>query len=124
MKAAHPTTLKDSKTGPRDVPLGARADRYIKARRKASKEAQGLVFPLPQPSPYEAVRKVWNTVKQQAGLPSDLRIHDLRHSFASHAIMAGGNLFTVSRLLGPSRVQTTARYAHLADRALLDSAEI
>lgn len=58
MKAAHPAPLEDSKTGARDVPLGASAHRYINARRKPSKEAQGLVFPLPQPSPYEAVRKV------------------------------------------------------------------
>ena len=81
------------------------------------------MLPLLQPSPYEAVHKVWDAAKQQAGLSSNLRIHDLRHSFASHAIMAGRNLFTLSRLLGPNRMQRTARYAHLADRALLDSAE-
>jgi len=107
----------------RDVPLGASAHRYLAARRQTSTALQGRVFPFPEQCPYEAVRKVWKMAKGKADLPAALRIHDLRHSFASHAIMAGESLFTVSRLLGHSRVQTTARYAHLADHALLDCAE-
>ncbi|MGE4340999.1 MAG: tyrosine-type recombinase/integrase, partial [Pigmentiphaga sp.] len=65
----------------------------------------------------------WLSVGKEAQLPGTLRIHDLRHSCASHAIMAGESLFTVSRLLGHKRIQTTARYAHLADDALRASAE-
>jgi len=75
------------------------------------------------PQGYERIRSVWLKVRREANLPSGMRIHDLRHSFASHANMAGESLFTVSRLLGHRRVQTTARYAHLADSSLLDGAE-
>jgi site-specific recombinase XerD len=81
------------------------------------------VFLFGEAVPYERVRTVWLSVRKEAQLPGTLRIHDLRHSFASHAIMAGESLFTVSRLLGHKRIQTTARYAHLADDTLRASAE-
>jgi integrase len=65
--------LRDSKTGARDVPLGASAYRYIKAMRKVAKGGpQGVpggVFPLPEGNAYEAVRKVWKSVKLDADLP-------------------------------------------------------
>lgn len=114
--------LRDSKTGPRDVPIGVVARRHLKAlRRRNSSTPQ--VFALAGQEGYERVRAVWTSVRKEAGLPSTVRIHDLRHSFASHAIMAGESLFTVARLLGHRRVQTTARYAHLADASLLAGAE-
>lgn len=118
--------LRDSKTGPRDVPLGVPVRQFLKAYRKSlprlAKAANAPVFPLPGQS-YNAIRSVWHRVRKAANLPDTLRIHDLRHSFASHAIMAGETLFSASRLLGHSKIQTTARYAHLADTALLDCAE-
>jgi integrase len=117
--------LRDSKTGARDVPLGVTARRFFAAHRRASAStsSSALVFPFPHHDGYERVRTVWKTVRRAAELPTTLRIHDLRHSFASHAIMSGETLFTVSRLLGHRRVQTTARYAHLADDTMLESAE-
>lgn len=120
--------LRDSKTGARDVPLGAAVHRFLKAHRSASSclaasRNPDVVFPLAAGNAYEYVRTAWLSVRAEAGLPATLRIHDLRHSFASHAIMSGESLFTVSRLLGHSRIQTTARYAHLADEVLLDRAE-
>ena len=51
-----------------------------------------------------------------------VRIHDLRHSFASHLVSKGESLHVVGRLLGHTQPQTTARYAHLADTALRDAA--
>lgn len=118
--------LRDSKTGPRDVPLGVPVRRFLKAYRnrlpRLARAASAPVFPLPGQS-YNAIRSVWLRVREAADLPDTLRIHDLRHSFASHAIMAGETLFSTSRLLGHSKIQTTARYAHLADTALLDCAE-
>ena len=48
----------------------------------------------------------------------DLRIHDLRHSFASFAVMAGSSLYDVSKLLGHSDAKMTQRYAHLSDDSL------
>lgn len=117
--------LRDSKTGARDVPLGTTARRFFAAHRKARLSASNtaLVFPFPGLDGYERIRTVWKAVRRDAQLPTALRIHDLRHSFASHAIMSGETLFTVSRLLGHRRVQTTARYAHLADDTMLKSAE-
>jgi len=51
-----------------------------------------------------------------------IRIHDLRHTFASHLVSSGESLHIVGKLLGHTLPQTTARYAHLADRALRDAA--
>jgi site-specific recombinase XerD len=51
-----------------------------------------------------------------------VRIHDPRHTFASHLVSSGESLHIVGKLLGHTLPQTTARYAHLADRALRDAA--
>ena len=55
----------------------------------------------------------WQRIRRRAGL-EDVRIHDLRHSFASGAIAIGETLPVLGKLLGHRVVQTTARYAHLA----------
>jgi len=55
----------------------------------------------------------WRRIRERAGLP-DVRIHDLRHSFASRALAPGEGLPMTGRLLGHTQVQMTARYAHLA----------
>ncbi|MBB5707347.1 site-specific integrase [Sphingopyxis panaciterrulae] len=117
--------LRDSKTGPRDVPLGVPVRRFLKSHRarSPSRAPSAPVFPLARRQHTETVRAAWLSIRREAGLPSALRIHDLRHSFASHAVMSGETLFSTSRLLGHRRVQMTARYAHLADAALLAAAE-
>jgi len=63
----------------------------------------------------------WAKVSEMAGL-TGVRIHDLRHSFASHLVSSGVSLPIVGRLLGHTQPQTTARYAHLADNPLRDAA--
>ena len=55
----------------------------------------------------------WRRIRERAELP-DVRIHDLRHSFASRALALGEGLPMIGKLLGHAQVQTTARYAHLA----------
>lgn len=60
------------------------------------------------------LQKPWEAVRQRAGL-ENVRIHDLRHSFASIAVANGMSLPMIGKLLGHSQPQTTARYAHLAD---------
>ena len=62
------------------------------------------------------IKRGWERICQRAGL-TNLRIHDLRHSFASFLVSAGYNLPMVGALLGHSQAQTTARYAHLMDTA-------
>jgi integrase len=61
-------------------------------------------------------KKFWGALRKRAGCP-DLRMHDLRHSFASVAISAGLNLSQIGLLLGHQSTQTTQRYAHLMDSA-------
>ena len=56
----------------------------------------------------------WQRIRARAGLDDVLRIHDLRHSFASRALAPGEGLPMIGKLLGHTQVQTTARYAHLA----------
>ena len=58
------------------------------------------------------LQKPWRRVRKAAGL-GDVRIHDLRHSFASQAAMQGIPLPVVARLLGYAQVQMTLRYAHV-----------
>ena len=64
----------------------------------------------------------WQTIRARAGL-HDVRIHDIRHSFASRALALGEGLPIIGRLLGHRRVETTARYAHLAHDSVRESAE-
>ena len=120
--------LRDSKTGARDVVIGAAVRRFLKAHRRRmgadrARRDSDAVFPLPTGQEYETVRSIWFAVRRAADLPEKLRIHDLRHSFASHAVMSGETLLTTSLLLGHQRLQTTFRYAHLADETLLVTAE-
>ena len=64
----------------------------------------------------------WDTVRAEAGLRG-VRLHDLRHTHASHAVMNGVPVPLVARLLGHSDVRTTLRYAHLGDREIEQAAE-
>ena len=59
------------------------------------------------------LQRPWRRIRKRAGL-EDVRIHDLRHSFASRALALGESLTMIGKLLGHTQVQTTARYAHLA----------
>jgi integrase len=69
------------------------------------------------------LQKPWRRLRRSAGL-DDLRIHDLRHSFASFALGAGVPLALIGGLLGHRSVQTTARYAHLANDPLKRATEV
>lgn len=64
----------------------------------------------------------WNRLRQQLGL-TDVRIHDLRHTFASILVNAGRSLYEVQRLLGHRDPRTTMRYAHLEHGSLLTAAD-
>jgi integrase len=63
----------------------------------------------------------WRRIRERAGL-NDVRIHDLRHTYASMAVSGGMPIQMVGRLLGHSQLQTTMRYAHLADDPVLEAA--
>ena len=65
---------------------------------------------------------LWYAVRREAGI-KDVRLHDLRHAFASHAVLQGVPLPVVSRLLGPKNPGMTLRYAHVDDREIEAAAE-
>ena len=114
--------LSGSKTGPRSVPLGEAARAVLDAL-PAERPGDAFLFPrYAQCRSYDSMRKCWHTVCEDAGL-GNLRLHDLRHTFASQGIMSGENLPLVGRLLGHRRHRTTAGYAHLADDHLVEAAE-
>lgn len=80
------------------------------------------VFPNPDTGkPIVSFFCAWNTARTRAGL-ADVRVHDLRHSFASFLINHGRSLYEVQKILGHTQVRTTQRYAHLAQETLLDAA--
>lgn len=96
-----------SKSGvAREVPI---SDRLRSVLVSVGGRQQGPVFDLP----VITLRKFFGRALKAAGI-SGVRFHDLRHTFASHYIMAGGDLLTLSRLLGHSTTAMTQRYAHLA----------
>jgi integrase len=71
--------------------------------------------------PYTAIMKVWSRLRAKAGLPH-LRIHDLRHQYASFLVNAGRSLYEVQQILGHSDPSVTQRYAHLSTKSLQDAA--
>ena len=112
--------LEDSKTGPRKVLLGPEA-RVIIERQPQSESP--WVFPSPiNPDRARTELDLWKRVRKLAGI-EDVRIHDLRHTFASQAAMQGIPLPVVARLLGHAQVQMTLRYAHVSDRDVEAAAE-
>lgn len=77
-------------------------------------------FIVPDPKtgrPFTSVQYFWHLARSDAGLPN-VRIHDLRHSFASLLINSGRSLYEVQKILGHSQIRTTQRYAHLSDATL------
>ena len=80
------------------------------------------VFPNPKTlKPYISFFHAWNTARKSVGL-GDVRVHDLRHSFASFLVNAGRSLYEVQKILGHTQIKTTQRYAHLSQESLLSAA--
>ena len=86
---------------------------------------EGCPYLVPNPEtrrPYISIFAPWNRVRKLAGLP-EVRMHDLRHSFASFLINSGRSLYEVQHLLGHAQSITTQRYAHLSQSTLLDAVD-
>ena len=117
---ANEIRLRDSKTGPRVVPLSPGAARVLASLPRAAGNPWVIAGRKPG-SRLTHIAYYWYRVREQAGL-DDVRIHDLRHSFASRALALGENLPMIGKLLGHTKIQTTARYAHLARDSVHESA--
>ena len=77
-----------------------------------------MLFPGAVPGqPVVDLKRFWERIRLQAEIP-DVRIHDLRHTFASLLVSGGASLEMIGRLLGHTQIGTTQRYAHLIDSPL------
>lgn len=117
------THLADSKTGKKVVPLGPPAlELLVHAYRQ--EESDFVCWGRQTGKPFVGLQKVWERVRASAGL-DDVRIHDLRHTFASYGAASGLGLFVIGKVLGHTQASTTERYAHLgADPVHAAAAEI
>ena len=104
--------LRDGKTGARMVPLTPTAETVLAGLARVP--ANPWVIVGKQPGTHlSTITADWYRLRAHAGL-DDVRIHDLRHSYASRALAAGESLSMIGKLLGHADIQSTARYAHLA----------
>ena len=111
--------LADSKTGPRTVWL-CEAARDVLDRLPRSARS---VFPVEgRRAPWMWLQRFWLQVRTQAAL-EDVRLHDLRHSYASTALLSGESVRTLGRLLGHERAATTLKYAHLSDVSVREAVD-
>ena len=113
--------LRDSKTGPRTVWLGDDARALIDTLPRY-RNNPWLFWNSKLGRPMATIVHIWSAIRDKAGLPK-VRLHDLRHTFASHAAMNKETLPMIGRLLGHANNKSTARYAHLDDAHVLDAAE-
>lgn len=105
--------LPDSKTGAKTVFLNAPALQVLSAIPRLADNCH-VICGQKKGERLINLQKPWQAIRARAGL-GDVRLHDLRHSFASIAVASGMSLPMIGKLLGHSQPQTTARYAHLAD---------
>jgi integrase len=108
--------LPDSKTGKKSIRLNAPAIDVLNRLPRLKGNPHVIVGSV-HGGHLVNLQKTWRHIRGLAGL-EDVRIHDLRHSFASVAAASGASLPMIGKLLGHSQPQTTARYAHLADDPL------
>jgi integrase len=111
--------LPDSKTGAKIVPLAAAT---IKLLAELPRRGEFVLPSATGASHYAGLQKDWVRVRARAGL-TGVRVHDLRHSFASFAVADGSSLYLIGKVLGHKQTRTTEIYAHLADdpiRAVAD----
>ena len=113
--------LPDSKTGPRTIWLSSAAHAILdRVPRTAS-----WMFPSPRtngPLSHNGLDETWRRIREEADL-RDVRLHDLRHSYASTALQHGETVLTIGRLLGHGHPTTTLKYMHWADATVREAVE-
>ena len=113
--------LRDSKVGPRTVWLSSVGRRVLDGLPRSG----SFVFASPDgsgPLSEETLYRFWHRLRSDAGL-SGLRLHDLRHSYASFGLRNGETLVTIARLLGHRDPHTTLRYIHFGESLLREAVE-
>ncbi len=119
IKPSHHTKQKRTE----HLPLSAPALALLSAMREQADASDRFLFPGNTPDkPLQGIKKFWSGITEQVGL-ENYRLHDNRHTHASHLVSSGLSLEIVGRLLGHTNPLTTKRYAHLADDPLRAAAE-
>jgi integrase len=113
--------LPDSKTGRKTLYLGSVAVKLLKSIPRQKNNPYVITGDI-EGQHLTDMQKPWRRIRKLAELP-DVRIHDLRHTFASSGVALGQGLPIIGRLLGHTQPQTTARYAHLAAAPALEVAD-
>jgi integrase len=106
--SAHTKQKRESR-----IPLNGRALALL-ASRYEDQSPEAFVFPGQSGEQIKDLKRVWQHCREAAEL-SDARLHDLRHTFASHLVSGGESLAVIGTLMGHTQSTTTQRYAHLAD---------
>ena len=112
--------LRDAKAGPRMVPLTKPVLRVLDAIPRRPENPWVIAGQRPGKR-LTGLHHYWRPIRERAGL-DDVRLHDLRHSYASRALALGESLYTIGKLLGHASVATSARYAHLMREAEREAA--
>ena len=99
------------KDGARSVPLHAPALQVLQGLWEARRSGRWVIPSLSREGPQRSIDEPWKAIREAAGLK--LRLHDLRHSYASAGARAGVSLPLIGAVLGHSQASTTARYTHL-----------
>jgi len=114
--------LGRTKTGPRRVELSEAASRVLEKRREI--RTSPYVFPskFGRKPHLSDINGGWRTLKAAAEIDPAFRLHDLRHTYASHALQSGETLYMTGKLLGHRDVRSTERYTHLDGTYLIKAA--
>jgi len=119
LKPSHHTKQKRAE----HLPLSAPALTLLSEMKERANVSERFLFPGNAPDkPLQGIKKFWRGVTERVGL-KDYRLHDNRHTHASHLVSSGLSLEIVGRLLGHTSPMTTKRYAHLADDPLRAATE-
>jgi integrase len=128
-KAGGRTGIRRIQLSPPAIEILTRRQKKVKAdverpkRQGQLPDVGGFVFPATRGARHAVgLRKVFQRVCAEANL-ENVRIHDLRHSFASFAVADGASLFLVGKLLGHATSRTTERYAHLSGHPLQEAVD-
>ena len=106
------------------LPLSEKALSVLQSVKALTSQESAFVFPgRIEREPIKEIKTFWKRVLKEANL-ENIRIHDLRHTHASHLVSSGLSLSIVGKLLGHTQASTTQRYAHLADEPLRQAAEL
>jgi integrase len=116
--------IRDPKNGhPRHIPMDSTARDLLSSYIPSCSSSH--VFPSASGGRLSTVQKAFRNARIRAGMP-DLHFHDLRHTFASHWVMSGGDVYVLKEILGHKSISMTQRYAHLSPaykRTMVDRME-